>query len=46
VDYVVWPRATPLAEYLSHDAQWVVVDRTGPALVFARRAAWVNQPHT
>jgi hypothetical protein len=36
VDYVVWPRATPLAEYLSHDARWVVVDRTGPALVFAR----------
>jgi hypothetical protein len=44
VDYVVWPRATPLAEYLSHDATWVVVDRTGPALVFARASAWASQP--
>ena len=44
VNYVVWPRATPLAGYLSHDAQWVVVDHTVPALVFARRAAWVTQP--
>jgi len=35
-----------LAEYLSHDAKWVVVDRTGPALVYARSAAWVTQPHT
>ena len=43
VDYVVWPRATPLAEYLSHDARWTVVDRTGPALVFARTSAWANQ---
>jgi hypothetical protein len=43
VDYVVWPRATPLAEYLSHDARWVVVDRTGPALVFARTSAWATQ---
>jgi hypothetical protein len=44
VDYVVWPRATPLAEYLSHDARWVVVDHTGPALVFARTSVWGNQP--
>jgi hypothetical protein len=46
VNYVVWARSTPLSEYLSHDARWVVVDRTGPALVFARRSAWATQPHS
>ncbi|MGO9855877.1 MAG: hypothetical protein ACLPYY_12645 [Acidimicrobiales bacterium] len=37
VSYVVWAPGTPLAEYLSHDARWHVVDRTPVALVFARR---------
>jgi hypothetical protein len=46
VDYVVWPRATALAEYLSHDPQWVVVDRTGPALVFARTSVWAHRAQT
>jgi hypothetical protein len=46
VDYVVWARSTPLAEYLTRDARWVVVDRTGPALVFARRTVWAAQQRT
>jgi len=37
VSYVVWAPGTPLAEYLSHDPRWHVVDRTTVALVFARR---------
>jgi hypothetical protein len=37
VSYVVWAPATPLAEYLSHDPRWHVVDRTAVAVVFARR---------
>ena len=37
VSYVVWAPGTPLAEYLSHDPRWHVVDRTAVALVFARR---------
>jgi hypothetical protein len=37
VSYVVWAPGTPLAEYLSHDPHWQVVDRTTVALVFARR---------
>ena len=37
VSYVVWAPRTALAEYLSHDPRWHVVDRTGVALVFARR---------
>jgi hypothetical protein len=37
VDYVVWPRDTPLALYLARDPRWQVVDRTSVALVFARR---------
>ena len=37
VSYVVWAPRTPLAEYLSHDPRWHVVDRTTVALVFARR---------
>jgi hypothetical protein len=40
VSYVVWPRGTPLYAYLSHDPTWEVVDRTAPAVVFARRSAW------
>jgi hypothetical protein len=40
VDYVVWARNSPLAEYLAHDSRWEIVDRTAPALVFARRSAW------
>jgi hypothetical protein len=43
VDYVVWARSTPLEEYLSRDPRWEVVDRTGPALVFARRSAGATQ---
>jgi hypothetical protein len=46
VNYVVWPKATPLAEYLTHDPRWMVVDRTKQALVFARRTAWSPQPPT
>ena len=37
VSYVVWAPQTPLAQYLSHDSRWHVVDRTSVALVFARR---------
>jgi hypothetical protein len=37
VSYVVWAPRTALAEYLSHDPRWHVVDRTSVALVFARR---------
>jgi len=37
VTYVVWAPGTALAEYLSHDPRWHVVDRTSVALVFARR---------
>jgi hypothetical protein len=40
VSYVVWDRGTPLYTYLSHDPRWVVVDRTTPAVVFARRSVW------
>jgi hypothetical protein len=36
VAYVVWPPGTPLATFLAHDPTWHVVDRTGPAEVFAR----------
>jgi hypothetical protein len=43
VDYVVWAPHTPLAEYLSHDQRWLVVDHAGPALVFARRSVWAGQ---
>ncbi len=37
VSYVVWAPGTPLAEYLTHDPRWHVIDRTPVALVFARR---------
>ena len=37
VSYVVWAPQTPLAQYLSHDSRWHLVDRTSVALVFARR---------
>jgi hypothetical protein len=37
VSYVIWAPGTPLAEYLSHDPRWQVVDRTAVALVFTRR---------
>jgi len=40
VDYVVWARGSALYEYLVHDPRWKVVDRTAPAVVFARRSAW------
>jgi hypothetical protein len=40
VDYVVWARGTSLYQYLVHDPRWEVVDRTGPAVVFARRSNW------
>jgi hypothetical protein len=36
VDYVVWAPGTALAEFLSHDPRWHVVDRTSVAWVFAR----------
>jgi hypothetical protein len=36
VQYVVWARGTPLYLFLSHDPDWKIVDRTGPAVVFAR----------
>ena len=36
VSYVVWKPGTPLALYLSRDPKWTVVDRSGPAVVFAR----------
>jgi hypothetical protein len=42
VDYVIAPHQSPLEVYLSHDPRWLVVDRTGPALVFARRTAWAR----
>ncbi len=37
VSYVVWAPRTALAQYLSRDPRWHVVDRTSVALVFARR---------
>jgi hypothetical protein len=37
VSYVVWAPQTPLSQYLSHDARWVVVGRSAVAEVFARR---------
>ena len=37
VSYVVWAPHTALAEYLSHDPRWHVVDRSAVADVFARR---------
>jgi hypothetical protein len=40
VRYVVWAPHTPLALYLANDQRWLVVDRAGPALVFALRADW------
>jgi hypothetical protein len=43
VDYVVWAPGTPLAEYLAGDPRWRVVDRAGPALVFARRSVWAGR---
>lgn len=36
VQYVLWPWSTPLTVYLSSDPRWRIVDRTGPAVVFAR----------
>ncbi len=39
VSYVIWAPNTPLANFLSHDSRWRVVDRTGPAFVFARHSA-------
>jgi len=44
VAYVVWAPATPLALFLGRDRRWLLVDRAGPALVFARRAWWAGQP--
>jgi hypothetical protein len=40
VDYVVWAPRTSLYQFLIHDSRWKVVDRTGPAVVFARRSVW------
>jgi hypothetical protein len=40
VTYVVWDRDTPLYSFLSHDPTWEIVDRTAPAVVFARRSTW------
>jgi hypothetical protein len=37
VSYVVWAPDTALSIYLAHDPRWHVVDRSGIALVFARR---------
>jgi hypothetical protein len=45
VDYVVWAKGTPLEVFLARDPRWVVVDRTAPAVVFARRATW-DVPNT
>jgi len=42
VNYVVWPRQSPLSQYLSHDPRWEIVDRTPAALVFARTSAWTS----
>jgi hypothetical protein len=39
VDYVVWAPRTALAEFLSHDPRWRVIDRTSVAWVFARTGA-------
>jgi hypothetical protein len=36
VSYVVWMPGAPLSLFLSHDPRWTVVDRSGPAVVFAR----------
>jgi hypothetical protein len=42
VSYVVWAPSTALSEYLSESRQWVVVDRTAQADIFARRSIWPN----
>jgi hypothetical protein len=36
VRYVLWPRSTPLAVFLSHDSRWHVAYRAGTSVVFAR----------
>jgi hypothetical protein len=36
VAYVIWAPGTPLASFLLHDPKWRVIDRTTPAIVFAR----------
>jgi hypothetical protein len=40
VSYIVWARGTPLYAYLRRDPKWEIVDRTAPAVVFARRSTW------
>jgi hypothetical protein len=37
VSYIIWGRGTPLYDYLLRDPRWRVIDRTSPAVVFARR---------
>jgi hypothetical protein len=36
VTYVIWPRGTPLYNFLLHDPRWRVIDQTAPAVIFAR----------
>ena len=36
VRYVLWPRSTPLAVFLSHDPRWRIAFRAGDSVVFAR----------
>ncbi len=36
VAYVVWSPGTPLYNFLIRDSKWHVIDRTAPAVVFAR----------
>ncbi len=36
VAYVIWAPGTPLYNFLLHDPRWRVIDRTTPAVVFAR----------
>ncbi len=37
IRYVLWPARSPLAVFLSGDARWRVVHRSGDAIVFERR---------
>lgn len=37
VRYVIWASGTPLYNFLLHDPRWRVIDRTRPAVIFARR---------
>jgi hypothetical protein len=42
VDYVIWSRGSALGVYLAHDSRWEIVDRSSPAVVFARRSTWTG----